>query len=184
MCGHEFEGFVDDGCDGSDVLGPYTAVRDRMPPARDRGIVVAIGYKDLDARWRICARLRDDGYTLPALTHSSAWVHAEAQIGAGTLIGAGATVDAVAQVGPFCVLWPGVIVSHDAKIGENTFLSPGAVVCGCADVGRQTFVGAGAVIPDLATVPASSFVRPAASPPGRRRDVARTASDCQRRVRR
>lgn len=157
LCGHEFEGFLDAVADLPGVLGDYESVRERLPPTTDRGVVVAVGYRHLEARWSIFGRLRDDGYTLPALTHPSAWVHPEAETGAGVLIGAGATVDAGARIGALSVLLPGVIVSHDADIGENTFLAPGAIVCGFASIGRQTFVGAGAVV--LSDLPPGSFVR-------------------------
>ena len=159
FCGHHFEGYVDDMAGGPDVLGRYGEVRERWPPAADRGLVMAVGYKHLDARWAIYERVRSDGYELPPLVHPAAWVHPEASIGEGTFIGAGATVDAGSQIGPLTVLWPGAIVSHDAVVGENCFLSPGAIVCGFACVGRQTFVGAGAVVPDHADVPIASFVR-------------------------
>ena len=45
LWGHEFEGFIDDAVTGPGVLGPYADVRARLPPAPDRGIVVAVGHK-------------------------------------------------------------------------------------------------------------------------------------------
>lgn len=159
LCGHEFEGFVDDGDSGPDVLGDYAAVRERLPPSSDRAVIVAVGFKNLETRWRIACRLREDGYSLPALTHTAAWVHPDAQLADGVLVGAGVTIDAGARIGTLSALWPGVIISHDARIGENTWLSPGAIVCGFARVGAHTFVGAGAVVPDNAVITGGSFVR-------------------------
>ncbi|HWT25966.1 MAG TPA: hypothetical protein VN213_20840 [Solirubrobacteraceae bacterium] len=157
-CGHEFEGFIDDVVGGPDVLGGYENVRDRFPPAAGRGIVMAVGYNHLEARWTLYGRVRGDGYALPALLHPAAHVHPEATVGEGAIVGAGANVDAGARVGPLAVLWPGAIVSHDSEIGDNTFLSPGAIVCGLARVGAHSFIGAGAVVPDHADLAPATFL--------------------------
>lgn len=159
LCGHEFEGFIDDAATDPDVLGGYDEVRARLPPAADRGIIVAVVSSDMRMRRSIGSRLLEDGYALPTMTHPAAWVHPDAELGAGVLIGPGATVDGGARLATLSILWPGAIVSHDAELAENTWLSPGAIVCGFARIGRDTFIGAGAVVPDTAVVPADSFVR-------------------------
>jgi sugar O-acyltransferase (sialic acid O-acetyltransferase NeuD family) len=157
--GHEFAGFVDDFSAGPDVVGTYEHVRTALPPASETGIVVAIGYDHLAARWSVYQRLKRDGYTMPALVHRTAIVHPDTRIGEGAIVMAGANVDVFSELGDLTVLWPGVIVSHDCNVGRNCFLSPGAVLCGFVTTGTDCFVGAGAVIADHRSVPDGTFVK-------------------------
>lgn len=158
-CGHEFAGYVDDvQAAGGDVLGGFAAVRERFPP-RDLGVVIAVGYADLDARWGVYQRVRAAGYACPALVHPAAYVHDPAGIGAAAVVMARAIVDVRARIGEASVLWPGANVSHDSAVGANCFLSPGSIVCGLATVGRGCFLGAGAVVPDHRTVPDGTRIK-------------------------
>ena len=159
-CGHEFVGFVDDvNPAGEGVVGDYASALRRYPPADGVGMVVAIGYKHLQARHQAWVRARGDGYTTPALVHATAIVAPGAKIGDGAIVMAGANVDAFSEVGAICVLWPGAIVSHDCRIGDNCFLSPGAVICGFVTTGSHCFIGAGSVIADHRSLPDGAFVK-------------------------
>ena len=158
-CGHAFAGFVDDVEPGNaGVVGTFEAAR-ASHPASSHGLVMAIGYKHLEARLRIMAAARAAGYAFPALVHPAAHVHRTVQVGEGAIVMARAIVDVRAKLGQACVLWQGVNISHDSVIGDNTFLSPGAIVCGLASVGANCFLGAGSVIADHRTVPDGSFVK-------------------------
>lgn len=158
-CGHAFAGFVDDVEPGNPgVVGSFESACASHPSA-EHGLVMAIGYKHLEARARILAAARKAGYRFPALVHPAAHVHPTAHVGEGAIVMARAIVDVRARLGEACVLWQGVNVSHDSAIGDNTFLSPGAIVCGLAKVGANCFLGAGSVITDHRTVPDGSFVK-------------------------
>jgi len=158
LCGHEFEGFIDDQRSGAEILGTYEQVRQTHDPAR-HGIALGIGYKDLSARRIVLDRVERDGWQLPPLVHPRSWVRDAAAIGAGTVVMAGAAVELNAAIAAGCVVWTNVVVSHDSSVDRNSFLSPGAIVCGFARVGADCFVGAGAVIVDRCVVPDRSFVR-------------------------
>ena len=158
-CGHEFGGYIDDVNPANPgVLGAFDQVRASHGPA-SVGIVLAIGYKHLEARLRIYAAARALGYRFPAMVHPAAHVHRSAAVGEGAVVMAGALVDRNARLGEACVLWPGVNVSHDSVVGANTFASPSAVVCGFASVGTSCFLGAGSIIADHRAVPDGSFVK-------------------------
>jgi sugar O-acyltransferase (sialic acid O-acetyltransferase NeuD family) len=158
LCGHQFSGFIDDVYGGPDVVGEYAAARSKCPPG-EFGVVLAIGYRDLDARWRVFERVVSDGYAVPVLVHPEAYVRTIESIGNGSIIMARAIVDLSAKVGECCVLWPGANVSHDSAVGRNSFLSPNCTICGFASIGPDCFVGAGAVVADHCDVPAGSFVK-------------------------
>ena len=158
-CGHEFAGFLDDVNPGAPgVVGSYATAKDSHPPSTC-GLVLAIGYKHLEARAKIFAAAKAAGYRFPALIHPAAQIHRTATVGEGAIVMARAIVDVRATLGETCVLWQGANVSHDSAIGPNTFLSPGAIVCGHVRVGPGCFLGAGSVVADHRTVPDGSFVK-------------------------
>lgn len=159
-CGHEAIGMVDDYNSGPGILGSLDAVTRTHPPS-GYGIVMAIGYTDIPARWAAWQSVRAAGYRSPALIHPRAYVADSAHVGEGAMVMAGAIVDVRARIGELAVLWPGVCVNHDARVEANSFISPNATLCGHAHVGTGSFIGAGAVIVDHATVPAGSFVKAA-----------------------
>ncbi len=157
-CDHEFAGFIDDYTTGGEIIGNYEDVRkDFCPESYD--IAIAVGYKDLKARWAVYKKVSEDGYNVPVIIHPSAYVRDISCIGSGSIVMAGAIVDLNAKVGELCVLWPGVVVNHDSSIGNNTFLSPNSTVCGCVEIMGRSFVGAGSVIVDHVTVPEGSFIK-------------------------
>jgi len=157
-CGHEVVGMVDDFSTANGVLGTLDSVIETHPPG-EFGIALAIGYKNLRARWSAWERVRAAGYSAPRLVHPRAYVADSARTEAGVMVMAGAIVDVRASAGAVSVLWPGACLNHDAALGPNSFLSPNATVCGFAIVGRHCFVGAGAVIVDHVDVPDEAFVK-------------------------
>jgi|SRR3990172_5838383 len=157
-CDYECAGYIDDYAVGGEIIGDYEHVRRKFP--RDScKIAVAVGYKDLKARWAVYEKVLGDGYDVPTIIHPRAYVRDISAVGRGSIVMAGAIVDFNAKVGELCVLWPGTVVNHDSTIGDNTFLSPNSTVCGCAEVMGGCFIGAGAVIVDHVTVPYGSFVK-------------------------
>jgi sugar O-acyltransferase (sialic acid O-acetyltransferase NeuD family) len=157
-CGHRFAGFIDDFDAGPDIVGTYAEALAKCPPA-SHGMVIAIGYQHLEARWQAYERAKRDGYAVPPLRHASAILHPGTSVGDGAIVMAGANVDAFSRVGELAVLWPGALVSHDCEVGRNCFLSPGAILCGFVKTGRNCFVGAGAVIVDHRALPDATFVK-------------------------
>ena len=159
-CGHEFLGFIDDvEPEAPDVVGGYDQVISRHPPDAGIGVVIAIGYRHLEARHATWARVRQDGYQTPTLAHRSALVASGVRIGEGSILMAGTNVDVFSELGELCVLWPGAIVSHDCRVDANCFISPGAVICGFVTVGKSSFLGAGSVIVDHRTLAEGTFVK-------------------------
>lgn len=159
--GHEFAGFIDDFSEGNDVAGVWDQVAAANPPTPETGIVIAIGYEHMAARWTVFEKVRRAGYDVPALIHPTAIVHRTATVEPGAFVMAGANIDLLASIGALTVVWPGVIVSHESRVGPNCFLSPGAVLCGLVTTGDSCFVGAGAVIVDHRDVPSGTFIKAA-----------------------
>jgi len=157
-CGHEVVGRVDDKSQGPDILGDFTAVCASHSSA-DFGMLLAIGYSNLPARWLAWQRLQAAGYRSPALIHPRAYVADTASVAEGCMVMAGALVDVRARLDEAVVLWPGACISHDSRVGANTFVSPRGTLCGNVDVGAHSFIGANATVVDHVHLASSSFVK-------------------------
>jgi len=155
--GHQFVGFIDDFVQDDFVL-TYDEARAKYP-SLTHSIVIAIGYKFMDARWRIYEKVKSDGYKVLSLIHPQAIVDKSAKIGDGVIIMAGAIVGYNAEIRDLAVLWQGAVVEHDSVIGKNTFLSPNSTVCGLTTIGRDCFIGAGAVVTDRLKILDNSFIK-------------------------
>jgi sugar O-acyltransferase (sialic acid O-acetyltransferase NeuD family) len=159
-CGFEVAGVIDQHSSGNKILGSFEEVTLSHPPG-DYAMALAVGYRDLAARWQAWERIRAAGYATPALIHPNSYVADSATVGAGAMIMAGALVDVHARIGEAAVIWPGACINHDTHIGANSFMSPGSIVCGCSSIGSNTFVGAGAVVVDHVSIPDNSFLQAA-----------------------
>lgn len=156
----EVAGFIDDFNSGDMIVGRIDDLGTRLMPA-DFDLVMAIGYKHLDARARIFRDLLKTGFHFPTLVHPTARVSTRASLGAGCLIMANADIDSFTRVGEACVVWPQATISHDNNIGDNTFISPAATLCGFVTVGESSFIGASSTIVDGSVLPPRSFVKAA-----------------------
>lgn len=112
--------FLDDGCTGTDVLGPCT---DYIRFAGEfRWAYPAFGANALRAAW--LEKLAAAGYSLPAL----------AAVGACAVVEQGAIVNM------------GAIADHDCVVGACAHLAPGAIVKAGNTVPAQMKIESGTVL--------------------------------------
>lgn len=67
-------------------------------------------------------------------------------IGEGSVVMAGAIINAGAKLGKHCIANSGSIIEHDNIIEDYVHISVGAKTTGAVHVGKSTWVGAGATI--------------------------------------
>lgn len=158
--GRSVSGYLDDFAAGEGIVGRTDELGSSITPD-DAALVMAIGYRHMDARMAMFRRLLASGFEFPALVHPSARVSAHASVGAGSLVMANADVDAFTRIGDLCVLWPHATISHDNTVGEGSFVSPAATLCGFVSVGALSFIGANCTIVDGSVLPPRSFVKAA-----------------------
>jgi sugar O-acyltransferase (sialic acid O-acetyltransferase NeuD family) len=161
----DFLGFLDDGEAsgrllervGAPLLGPSSHLADLAA-----SYVIGIGAPE--PRRRIDALVRSWGRAAATLTHPSATIGSDVQVGAGTVIAAGVRVTTHIVVGrfahinlnctighdsvveDFATLHPGVHLGGGCVIEEGVTLGLGSVVLPNVRVGRGAIVGAGAVV--------------------------------------
>ncbi len=113
-------------------------------PADEWMVCVAIGNNAV--RQRRMRELSQRGYRGATIIHPAATVSREADIGEGTVILAGAVVNARARVGTGCIVNTSAVVEHDVIVGDYAHLSPGSVVAGGARIGARCWIGSNAVV--------------------------------------
>lgn len=133
------------------ILGvPVLSGDETLVVLRREGVnyaIVAFGsVRATDRRAVAAARLVSHGYEMPVLRHPHSTVSPSAAIGPGTVVMAGAVVNARAAIGTNVIINTAAIVEHECLIADHVHVSPAAVVLGGASVGEQSHVGAGARI--------------------------------------
>jgi len=81
----------------------------------------------------------------PALTHPSASVAVDTQIGAGSTIHQNASIGPSTTLGIFCTLNTAASIDHDCLIGNFASIGPGAHTGGNVTVGDRAALGIGSI---------------------------------------
>ena len=89
---------------------------------------VIVAITDNGARLRVANSIRALGAQFFTAVHPAAYVSAEAGVGGGSVLAAGAVVHPDAVVGSHCYLGPRAVVDRDAVVGAGAWISAGAVV--------------------------------------------------------
>lgn len=137
--------FLDDNkgirlCGDSPVIGSCQDI----PKYKAYDIVVAIG--NCAIRQKIQTWLVEKGMHIVSLVHPEAIVADGVEIGAGTVIMAGAVINPGAKIGCGCIINTCSSVDHDCVVGNFVHISIGAHVAGTVKIGDRTWIGAGATV--------------------------------------
>ena len=99
-----------------------------------------------DSRIRLFSRTKEMGFQLPVVISPTAHVSRHANIGDGTCLMHGATVNAGARVGNNCIINTRAVIEHDTTVGDHCHISTGSILNGGVRIGAGSFVGSGSVI--------------------------------------
>jgi len=83
------------------------------------------------------------GFKIPVLAHPAAWISPSASIAGGSVVMAGATVQADSKIGRGCIVNTGANVDHDCHLEDGVHVCPGASLAGGVSVGRCSWLGIG-----------------------------------------
>lgn len=135
--------FVDDHatgvCMGFPIIGTTKDIRDLDDGKTD--FIIGIGSNG--ARKRIVDTYHVNWVTL---IHPSAQIGIHVSLGKGTVVMAGAIINACASIGEHCIVNTGAIVEHDNVIRDYVHLSPGTKLSGTVTVGECSWIGTGASV--------------------------------------
>lgn len=101
---------------------------------------------------------RELGFRFATLSHPSASVSPEAQIGDGCVVSAASVIGTRSSLGEHVIVNRGTLIGHHTTIGDYVTLSPGANVAGRVNVGEGAYIAMGATILDRISVGAHSVV--------------------------
>ncbi len=141
----DFVGFVDDdeakcgtGVHGYPVLGGSAWL------AENPEVWCAIAIGTTQAKRRVALRLQSLGVTsFATLVHPRAWVGNGVQLGAGSIVCAGALVTTDIRIGNHVILNIGTTVGHDAVLADYVTAAPSFNISGNVNVGEGCDLGTG-----------------------------------------
>lgn len=148
---------------GVPILGGREALVQWLSEGRG-GMAGIVSIGSNRARAAVAGWLAQQGLRFATALHPRATVSPSASVGAGTVVMAGALINADARIGEHVIVNTGAKIDHDCRIGEYTHVAPGTTLCGTISVGAHCLIGAGAVVlPNLsigerATVGAGAVV--------------------------
>ena len=110
--------------------------------------VIAIGNNSVRKRFE--ERFPD--VTWVTLVHPCATVDPTAEIGPGTVIMAGAVVQAEVRIGRHAILNTRSSVDHECALADFATVGPGATICGGVQIGEGGYICAGSTVRESTTV--------------------------------
>lgn len=135
---------------GREILGYRVIATDEELPRLAkayRHALIAVGQiRSPEPRMRIWDGLRAAGFELPVITSPAASVSRHARVGAGTVVLAGAILNAGARVGENCIINSRALIEHGAIVGAHCHVATGAILNGDVRLGAGSFVGSGSII--------------------------------------
>lgn len=135
--------FLDDHATGMCMGFPVAGTTSDLQRWDDGMTDFVIGIGNNEVRKKIAQKF-DINWV--ALIHPSAQIGLQVTVGKGTVVMAGAVINACASVGEHCIINTGAIVEHDNVIEDYVHLSPGVALGGTVRVGALTHVGIGAAV--------------------------------------
>lgn len=135
--------FVDDTASGRCMGFPIIGNTAQLESLNDghTDFVIGIGT---NAIRKMIAEKHDVNWV--TLIHPSAQIAVNVSVGKGTVVMAGAVVNACAEIGRHCIINTGAIVEHDNVIGDFVHISPRASLGGTVHIGEETHIGIGASV--------------------------------------
>lgn len=107
-------------------------------------IFVAIGANK--TRALIQNKFKTEDANLPVLIHPSSVIGYDVELGAGSIVMAGAVINCQSKLGEGCIVNTGASIDHDNCIGNFVHISPGAHLAGNVVIGDGTWLGIGSVV--------------------------------------
>lgn len=107
---------------------------------------VVIGIGNGSVRRRLDDLISSWGHEFATLCHPSATIGAYVELGAGTVLCAGARVTTNVRTGRHVHINLNSTVAHDCRLADYVTINPLAAVSGNVTIGTETMVGTGAAI--------------------------------------
>ena len=115
----------------------------------DYAFIIALGYKHLKLKHKICNELIEQNKELPNVIHNTCFVSDQTKLGMGNVFYPMCNIDIKSEIGHVNVFNNSVIISHDNNIGHANFFAPRFTSSGKVDIGNYNFFGSGSVVSNV-----------------------------------
>lgn len=133
-----------------------------LPQLRHDGVthfIVAVGSTGpASPRRKLYEQAGREGLQPASAIHPRAIVSPTATLELGTVVMAGAMINAHARVGENVIINTGAVVEHDCSVAAHAHVATRACLCGGVCVGEDAHIGAGATIRQSLAVGAGAVV--------------------------
>lgn len=138
--GYEDILFLDDDENAKECAGYLVVGKSTEAPEGD--VFVAVGNAEIRKRLMMLYKNRKH----PVLIHPSVVVAKDVEIGAGSVVMAGAVINPGVRIGRGCIVNTSSSIDHDCVIGDFVHISVGTHLCGTVNVSDCTWIGAGTTV--------------------------------------
>lgn len=135
--------FIDDRASGECMGFPIIGTSDDIIKLNDAKTDFVIGIGNNATRKTIAQKYDVNWVTL---IHPSAQIAVGVTVGKGTVVMAGAVINACATLGEHCIINTRAVVEHDNIIEDYAHISPNAALGGTVHIGERSHVGIGATV--------------------------------------
>jgi len=122
---------------------------------------VAIGNNTVRLKW--VEQLIEAGFIIPTIIHPFSFVSKMSNIGEGTIIMAGAVINANTSIGKGCIINTSSSIDHDCVLEDGVHVSPGVHIGGTVNIGKCTWICIGSSIANNITIGNNVIVAAGAS---------------------
>ena len=135
--------FVDDHSTGECMGVPIVGTSTDIQALNDGKTDFIIGIGNNAIRKKIAEQFDVNWVTL---IHPSAQIAVNVSVGKGTVVMAGAVINACAMVGDHCIINTCAVIEHDNVIEDYVHISPNAALGGTVHIRECTWIGLGAMV--------------------------------------
>lgn len=135
--------FADDNATGECMGFPIICKSTDLERKNDGNtdFVIAVGNNEIRKK---IAESHDANWV--SLIHPSAQIGTNVKIGRGTVVMAGAVINACATTGQHCIINSCAVVEHDNILMDYVHISPNVALGGTVHIGECTHIGIGATV--------------------------------------
>lgn len=160
---YEVAGFLDDlSPDRKGTLfceAPVLGTRAELDTLLRSGVDHLIpGFGDCEGRISVSEFASRKGFEIATAIHPGATVASDVKVDEGSVVVAGAVINACARIGSNVIVNTCASVDHHCVLEDGVHIGPGAHLAGSVRVGRAAWIGIGAVVVDGVRVGAGSVV--------------------------
>ncbi|WP_419773851.1 acetyltransferase [Halarcobacter sp.] len=121
-------------------------------------IPIAFGIGNNNIRAKLFKKLKEEGFKLATLIHSSSIISSSACIEEGTVVMANVVINANSTIGKAVILNSSSVIEHECNIEDFVHISPNVALAGNVNIKELTHIGIGSCVIQGLTVGKNSLI--------------------------